>query len=66
MNHNKRCKCYLCFTFIYNFPAFPAAAAFTSDNDYLVVDCDSCMLHPLLAEKGLRGSKIISLDLNVA
>ena len=55
----------LCFTFIHNFPA-SAAAAYTSDNDYLVVDFDSCMITPLLAEKGLRGSKIISFDLNVA
>ena len=67
MNHNKQCKYYLCFTFIYNFPAFVAVVAIiTSNNDYLVVDCDSCMLIPLLAEKGLRGSKIISFDLNVA
>ena len=67
MNHNKRCKCYLCFTFIYNFPASLAAgAAIPSYYDYLVVDCDSCVAIPLLAEKGLRGSKMISFDLNVA
>ena len=64
MNRNKRCKCYLCFTFIHNFPASDAEG--TSDNDYLVVDCDSCVEEPLPAEKGLRGSKMISFDLNVA
>ena len=63
MNHNKRCKCYLCFTFIYNFPA--SAPAISCDYYYLVVDCDSCVVIPLPAEKGLRGSKI-SFDLNVA
>ena len=67
MNCNKRCKCYLCFTFIHNFPAsLVAVVTPTSKKDYLVVDCDSCVGLSLLSEKGLRGSNMISFDLNVA
>ena len=54
----------LCLTFIYNFTG--SAVVITSNEDYLVVDLDSCMGSPLLAEKVLRGSNIISFDLNVA
>ena len=59
MNHNK------CLTFFYNFTA-AAAPVITSNDEYPFVDCDCCMVPPLLAEKGLGGSKIISCDLNVA
>ena len=51
-------------TFIHNFTG--STAVKTSNEDYLVVDLDSCMGTPLLAEKVLRGSKMISFDLNVA
>ena len=54
----------LCLTITYNFTGF--AALISSKDEYPFVDPDSCMAHPWLAEKRLRGSKIISFDLNVA
>ena len=54
----------LCLTITYNFTGFPVPSP--SKDEYPFVDCDRCMLIPPLAEKGLRGSKIISFDLNVA
>ena len=54
----------LCLTFIYNFPSFHALI--TSKEDYPFVDPDRCVAPPLLTEKGSKGSKIISFDLNVA
>ena len=57
---------HLCHTFSYNFTAGSAVPVLAAHDEDLVVDCDGCMVPPLLAEKGLRGSKIISLDLNVA
>ena len=50
-------------TFFDNFTSF---ALIASDQDYLFLDLDRCMPHPPLAEKGLRGSKIISFDLKSA
>ena len=52
-------------TISYNFTGFHAVVH-PSKDEYPFVDPDSSMGHPWLAEKRLRGSKIISFDLNVA
>ena len=54
----------LCLTFSHNFTRFHAVHP--SKDEYPFVVPDSSMGHPWLAEKELRGSKIVSFDLKLA